>query len=303
MSAAALAKARREAILKSRGDRLAKLTSSARGDDHAGVYARDDSPSATQSSAREEKISPNTSNRQSSPQPPATDDIPPLSSWGSEEQQLLQQGFRDMLNGMANRETSQFSPFAEPNQAIPQVPEDPLSALFTSMMGQDSNTSVPPYVPVKPKTLLQRALPLFHLLCMIGLLVWFVLWREPEQFAATIKREGGEQVINVSKTSRWAGLSKESPVKLGLVVSPLPTFFWAFTTVELILHSIRLFTASDEYQPPMLLSLILPHLTPRLSQTITTSLKYFHMASLVLDDLAILLFGMAVIVYVSGWTT
>lgn len=126
-----------------------------------------------------------------------------------------------MLNGMANRETSQISPFAEPNQAIPQVPEDPLSALFASMIGQDNNTSVPQHVPVKPKTLLQRALPLFHLLCMIGLLVWFVLWREPEQFAATIKREGGEQVINVSKASRWAGLSKESPVKLGLVVSPL----------------------------------------------------------------------------------
>lgn len=53
----------------------------------------------------------------------------------------------------------------------------------------------------------------------------------------------------------------------------------------------------------MLLSLVLPHLPPRLSQTITTSLKYFHMAGLVLDDLAILLFGMAVIVYVSGWTT
>ena len=39
--AAARAAARRQAILSSRGDRLAKLTSSARGDDPGGVYAHD----------------------------------------------------------------------------------------------------------------------------------------------------------------------------------------------------------------------------------------------------------------------
>jgi len=38
MSATAKAKARREAILGARGDRLKKLTSSARGDDSGGVY-------------------------------------------------------------------------------------------------------------------------------------------------------------------------------------------------------------------------------------------------------------------------
>ena len=39
--AAARAAARRQAILNSRGDRLAKLTSSARGEDPGGVYAHD----------------------------------------------------------------------------------------------------------------------------------------------------------------------------------------------------------------------------------------------------------------------
>ena len=44
--AATRAAARRQAILNSRGDRLAKLTSSARGDDPGGVYAHDGSSHA-----------------------------------------------------------------------------------------------------------------------------------------------------------------------------------------------------------------------------------------------------------------
>lgn len=41
MAAARTAAARRQAILNSRNERLAKLTSSARGEDPGGVYAHD----------------------------------------------------------------------------------------------------------------------------------------------------------------------------------------------------------------------------------------------------------------------
>lgn len=61
--------------------------------------------------------------------------------------------------------------------------------------------------PPKPKTLLQKLMPLIHVLAAWLLLAYFVLWKEPEAYEATTH---GSELAN-SRWRRWAELGWKSP--------------------------------------------------------------------------------------------
>lgn len=74
-------------------------------------------------------------------------------------------------------------------------------------------------------------------------------------------------------------------------------FFPSFSilTYCIVLHK------QDKIQPPFLLSLALPHLPAPLPTLIISALKYVQMGGLLLDDVAGVLVGLGVLVWVGGW--
>ncbi|KAF8170365.1 hypothetical protein BJ912DRAFT_149475 [Pholiota molesta] len=348
MSAAARAEARRKAILSRGGDRLAKLTTSARG--HEGPYLHDDPPvpnlptTSTRNFLGEESSDMPSSSLRSraslspspSPQPARTTatsaprnanvfeglaaNTPDPSVWSSEQQQQFMQALMNASSG--------------PGGAFPQLPSDADSGVaqdmsigaidnpFAALMGGQAPGGAgggmfPPFgpgmegmgakfpgmmEPPKEKTKLQKMLPLLHLIAMWCLLAYFVLWGEPN-----VHREiTGEDISwnTMGLWKRWASLGQRSP----LLATSMETFkihvvpfFWAFTTLEIVLHSLRIFSGFDSIQPPTLLALALPHLPPPLPSLIVYTMKYMQMGSQFLDDLSGLVVGIGFIIYFSGW--
>ncbi|EIM91991.1 uncharacterized protein STEHIDRAFT_126882 [Stereum hirsutum FP-91666 SS1] len=211
-------------------------------------------------------------------------------------------------------------------------PDDPLMALMNSLQaagaggagGPDSNpfaqgSMANPFAAggasdmfgkmaaaPKPKTMLQRLLPLIHVLSMWCLVAFFVIWKEPEVWAI----EGKGPVGWGEMWRRWAELGRGQTTGLsggglklgreawGVQVVP---FFWAFVSLELALHSLHIFSGLNTTQPPMLLMLALPHLPKPLPTLVLTGLKYIQMGSTLLDDIAAVLVALGLLVAVSGW--
>ena len=180
MSAAARAEARKKAILSRGSDRLAKLTSSARGEEAASVYVE-------------------SQKRQVVPDPP----LPSLDSFVGDEP----------------------SP-----PAFDAVDIDPQQ--FLAQMLSANQQSAPVIVEQQRKpaasSALQKFLPLVHWLAVWALLLYFVFWVEPSSNSTP-----------VGILDRWGALLKHKPDDF-LAISIVP-FFWAFTTVQVVLHSLRIF--------------------------------------------------------------
>ncbi|KAH9939035.1 uncharacterized protein BXZ73DRAFT_44092 [Epithele typhae] len=193
-----------------------------------------------------------------------------------------------------------------PEASLPA--DDPMSALMAALGGGNGGGGAPPafpfpgagmmppqMAPPKPKTLLQRLMPLVHVVCAWVLLTYFVLWKEPEAYE--IKTHGTSAMEGL--WSRWADLSWKAPDD-GWGVQAVP-FFWAFTTLALVLHTWRIFTNLDPVQPPMLLALALPVLPPPLPAVITNGLKYLQIGGVFLDDMSALLVGIGMLIWVATW--
>ncbi|KAI0935601.1 hypothetical protein AcV5_003983 [Taiwanofungus camphoratus] len=289
MSAAARAEARRKAILSRGTDRLAKLTSSARGED-APACMHDDPALAPlpnrpgpETFVGEETILP-------SPPAPAKDARNPRSS-GAPQGISPDDQLRFLQNAFAA--AGQFPP------PSPTSEDEPLSALMSRMAQarEVPEKSSEKIAMARPKSRLQKLMPFMHLLAAWALLAYFVTWREPEAYES---RTHGSHVSEGS-WKRWAELGWKSAEE-GWGVQPVP-FFWAFTTLTLVLHSWRIFSEVDAPQPPMLLSLALPHLPPPIPSLITNGLMYLRIAGVFLDDIAGLLVGIGLLVWIAGWLT
>jgi len=220
----------RKAILARGNDRLAKLTTSARGEDNP-VYAHQDPP------------------------------LPEIHSRSQTPDVVLSEDQQNVL----------FQALMGPPR------QDPLLSQF-----QEQPTSVPSQPP-KPPSRLQKLMPLLHLLCVWALLAYFVFSREPQVFGAGWS------------WSRWARLGTD-----GWGIEAVP-FFYAFLTLQILLHSLRIFSGIDAPQPHPLLSLALPHLPSPFPSLIMNALSYFKMAGFFLDDLAGLIVGVGVCVLVGGF--
>ncbi|KAI1790490.1 hypothetical protein LXA43DRAFT_507118 [Ganoderma leucocontextum] len=335
----ARAEARRKAILARGSDRLSRITTSGRGEDGA-AYMKDapsmpsrtgltnfvgetsDMPTPPASTPGSRNVSGAPATHTSPLQAAALAGSAPDPSVWSEEQQ--QQFMNAMLNAAASGRFPGVGPVPEQQRprasstassttavassvagsSAPPPAEDPMAALMAAL--QQGGAGAPPAFPFpgagktpsqnappRPKTLLQKLLPIIHIISAWALLAYFSLWKEPEAYDA--KTHGSRE----SHWRRWAELSWKSPED-GWGVQTVP-FFWAFTTLGLVLHTWRIFTRLDPIQPPMLLAFALPHLPPPLPTVITNGLKYLQIGGVLFDDLAALIVGIGFLVWVANW--
>lgn len=234
-SPAARAEARRKAILGRGGDRLAKLTTSARGED---------APAYTGSAG-------------DVPPPPPPKDTPrpspsPEPSVWSEDQQ--RQFMQALMGGAVNPAPAFQSP--PPSFATPPPADDPFATMMAQLSrmnpAQGGAAADKAPAPPKPPTRLQKWMPLLHLVCMWCLLAFFVLWKEPQVF---VEKTAG--AVEVALWRRWPKLVTQGTLGgawgVQVVVSGLglsdveiahvsQSFFWAFMTLQVMLHSLRIFS-------------------------------------------------------------
>ncbi|KAJ7171638.1 hypothetical protein C8R43DRAFT_20746 [Mycena crocata] len=352
-SAAARAEARRKAILSRGTDRLAKLTTSGRGDDP--LYAQEAAPdpplpsfpptnntsnfvgdeTANMPRPRPRVPSRTPSNTSTNNANPANNPfgMPDPSAWSQDQQaqflQALMGGGAPPPGGGGPGPSG--NPFAGPGMennpfaammaaaaggaggGFPQLglgadggagagPAGMEGNPFAAMMGPGmAGPGKAPDVAV-PKTRLQRIMPALHLVAVWALLLYFVLVGEPAAHEAATGSAGDA----VGRAWRWrqfggagsgAGWRAE---KVGWV--QLVPFFWAFVTLELVLHSLRIFTGLDAWRPPTLVALVLPHLPPPIPAVVVHSMKYVRMGSLVLDDVAAAVVGVGLVIWLAGWS-
>jgi hypothetical protein len=151
-------------------------------------------------------------------------------------------------------------------------------------------------VPPKPATRLQKLMPLLHVISMWCLLAFFVLWKEPQIFVEKTA------AVEVPFWKRWPKLTTQGSLEGGWGVQVAP-FFWAFLTMQVMLHSWRIFSGNNEVQAPALLAFALPHLPPPFPSLITHGLRYFRMGGAFLDDLAAVVFGIGMVILIASWFT
>ncbi|ETW87757.1 hypothetical protein HETIRDRAFT_438103, partial [Heterobasidion irregulare TC 32-1] len=250
-TATARAEARRKAILNRGADRLSKLTTSARGED-APAFVHDDPPLPSlpltprpnlDSFLGEDSPRPPTAASRSSsrtiPDPhtspfgaAALSSTPPDPSVWSEQQQ--QQLLRALLGS------------TEPPLSSDDAPplDDPLLTLVSSLAkgvpnGPGSDPALPSFPMEQPKSRVERFMPIVHVVAMWCLVAFFVIWQEPQAFYA----QTSSVVLQGGLMRRWASLGK-SPVSADIWTVQAVPFFWAFVSLEIMLHSLRIFSGS-----------------------------------------------------------
>lgn len=62
-----------------------------------------------------------------------------------------------------------------------------------------------------------------------------------------------------------------------------------------------MFAGIDQRAPPFLIQLALPYLPAPIPALITNGLRYIQMAGVIADDLAALIFGLGLIVWIGSW--
>ena len=95
-------------------------------------------------------------------------------------------------------------------------PDDPMAALMSAL--QQGGAGAPPafqfpgagaaatQTAPKPKTLLQKLMPIIHVVCAWMLLAYFVFWKEPETY-----EESTHGSTAGSRWRRWADLAYKAP--------------------------------------------------------------------------------------------
>ncbi|PPQ78812.1 hypothetical protein CVT25_010681 [Psilocybe cyanescens] len=359
--------ARKKAILSRGSDRLAKLTTSARGED-APAYLHDGQsniilhqspgqvkdvscsidpplaglpPTTTRNFLGEESSdmpTPPSLSPSPSPQPARKGTTPSrnananvnanifegLGGGATDPSVWLPEQQQQFMQALMNASTGGPSPFGDA-PGIRGSDAPPMDNPFAALMGPLARNGgegaaggaeglFPPFGPdmagmfpgaveqPKEKTKIQKAMPLLHLIAVWCLLAYFVLWAEPQAYKDAVGEDVGLSALSLWR--RWSNLGQKNAL-LGDAMQAFKVqivpFFWAFTTLQIALHSLRIFSGFDTVQPPTLLALALPHLPSPLPSLIINSLKYMQMGSLFLDDLSGLVVGVGFIIYFSGW--
>ncbi|KAG8894727.1 hypothetical protein FRC00_008536 [Tulasnella sp. 408] len=172
---------------------------------------------------------------------------------------------------------------------------NPLAAMFgASAAGVPTAASVA-VQPPKPKTLLQKLVPLLHAVSVLVLLAYFVFKGEPSAFEAG--NGGAGLPPSMSGWSRWSSLVRARSEEGGIQAVPI---FAAFTTLQIVLHSIRIYNEPPPQPPAGILGMVISNLPPPFPNAIQTGLKYLQMGGAVMDDLSVLVFAVGVIVWGAG---
>jgi len=324
-TAQARAEARRKAILSRGTDRLSKLTSSARGED--ATYINTESPVTSKT------VTSNTFVGEDPPELPLPSHPRSVSdSAGKQRAELLndlvntapldpsiwseaqQEQFMRALGAGSNRGSSEppLLSAGGPSQPVRRAgSEEPNMNLLNALMAaqqqrpgspgsttafSDASSALP--VAPRPRSKLQKLLPLIHVISVWCLFVFFATWREPTVHHEKSPWQGEEN----SFWARWARLSPQSIRTQDKTWQVQPVPFWgALATLELVLFSFRVFSGFDPISPPTILSLALPALPPTLRSTVMNGLRYFQMFGVLLDDIAAALISVGLFVYLSTW--
>ncbi|KAM0752195.1 hypothetical protein T439DRAFT_324265 [Meredithblackwellia eburnea MCA 4105] len=172
--------------------------------------------------------------------------------------------------------------------------------------------------PAQPKSLLDKLFPLVHLLSMFLLAAYAVISLEP---ANKVGLYGWMGVGKKVDWNAWAALIRKRPTSLapgksglvqeavgqlsGIGLAQVP-LLWLFVSVELVLQTTRLFLVRNRPAPPGILNSILPILSqfsPQLATLIHTSLKWVSLLSIIINDLAVLIFCIGIAVVVGHYKT
>ena len=142
--------------------------------------------------------------------------VPDPSIWSEEQQRQLMNALMGAAGGPPQSRLGQGSQASNENS----LPEDPFATLMAMMPqagGQggaggfsgapERNLFGPPPAQAVKRTLLQKFMPIIHLIAGWMLLAYFVLWREPEAFSfqSLASAEVG------SAWTRWAELGWRKP--------------------------------------------------------------------------------------------
>ncbi|KAJ6569402.1 hypothetical protein B0H19DRAFT_1257055 [Mycena capillaripes] len=349
MSAAARAEARRKAILSRGTDRLAKLTTSGRGEDAAyapevadpplptfptsaptnlGNFVGEETPMPRPRSRVPSRTNANANGAtQANPSNPFG--MPDPSAWSAEQQTQFLQALMGgggsppsmpaLTSGAGAGLGGSPAPEANPFAGM-GMENNPFAAMMAAAAGGGGGAGFPPMgadagMPgmgmgmgkapemTPPKTLAQRLMPALHLIAVWTLLLYFVFVQEPATHDVTSGGVGEPGGIGFAW--RWRQLIGGAKGGLGAFASgwgvhALP-FFWAFVTLELVLHSLRIFSGFDAFRPPTLLALALPHLPPPIPSVIVHSMKYLQMGSMFLDDIAAVIVGIGLVIWLATW--
>ncbi|GAA6063661.1 hypothetical protein JCM10212_001660 [Sporobolomyces blumeae] len=169
------------------------------------------------------------------------------------------------------------------------------------------------FAPPAPKTLLDKLLPLIHLLSMIGLSVYAIVYMEPTRRIQNVYGAAAASTADAGiDWSAWGALASRRPVAngvvgqaVGLQLASVP-LLWMFVTVELVLQTTRAFLVRNRPPPPGLLTTVLPILSqfsPRAGLVVETGSKYVTLVSTCVNDLAVVIFCVGAFVLVGRYKT
>lgn len=125
------------------------------------------------------------------------------------------------------------------SDANPENAENVLAQMFSSFGGGRVEMAPPP-----PRTLGQRLIPVLHLLSMIVLVVWFAVFKEPEQVRLNVASVGvkGVEVEDHFGWKRWARLTSVKPTgDMWSVPMMVGVFFFLFSIRGFLMFQVFVF--------------------------------------------------------------
>lgn len=153
---------------------------------------------------------PKTTNSLTPERPAAREQTP---EWTPQQQEELLQA---LFNADTTYSAQPRLPKPSAQQPKTDSPDDILAQLFSSI-GGSADKYLQHVEPASPtaRTLGQRLIPILHLLCMISLVIWFAIFKEPEQFRLDVARIGvkGVDVDDNFGWKRWASLAGRKPAE------------------------------------------------------------------------------------------
>ncbi|KAF8329092.1 uncharacterized protein EI90DRAFT_3290266 [Cantharellus anzutake] len=271
MDPKARAEARRQAILTKGSKRLAKLTSSARGEDSAVMHQ--DLPTEFGNRLTESPTP--------DPHIPAIPVHPPLVPSG------LNEPFPHLERERMIRELF-GAPLQAPSGSIPNL-DHGLAPFLTSIIEgsalspkspSGSSVAVNISEPTShQKQIIAHFLPLIRLASVIMLSIFFV------------SRYGPEQTGN----SSWSTLKHHSPN-----LSQPAGLFQSFAALEIVWYALYMMCGLIDTTVPGIISAVLPLLSQPYTTGITTAVQYINMAQRIADDLAVALLITGFVVWNAG---
>jgi len=285
--ARAAAEARRQKILASRGDRLAKLTNTARGAEGGAVFDNEAPLAAFSSSGMHADF---LGEGEPLPSLPADTRIasrrtrapPNLQGHGAAQTPALDPAFLTALSNPMNGPADNGS-----------MPNDPFLAMMQAMTsGNMPGPATQQTDPPQTAAQLSRTLPLVHALSILCTLLYCAVILEPRVW----KDSAGLLQRDLSGTvwERWKPLVSGRHTAIDLQRAPV---FYIFLALQLGLHSLRFVLDRNVRPPPGLLSSILPYLPPRFQLYLTGGRKYIAIGQQFLDDLGLMIFLLGVIIW------